>query len=52
MDIPGFIALFTADGTFTDKSIDVTYRDADAAKPVDAARALTRAAALPDYESA
>ena len=24
MDIPGFIALFTDDGTFTDESIDVT----------------------------
>lgn len=37
MDIPGFIALFTDDGTFTDESIGVTYRDADVAKPVDAA---------------
>jgi ketosteroid isomerase-like protein len=35
MDIPGFIALFTHDGTFTDESIDVTYRGADVAKPVE-----------------
>jgi ketosteroid isomerase-like protein len=35
MDIPGFIALFTDDGTFTDESIDVTYRGADVAKPVE-----------------
>ena len=35
MDIPGFRALFTDDGTFTDESIDVTYRGADVAKPVE-----------------
>ena len=42
-DIPGWVAAFTDDGTFTDESIGVTYRGADLAYPV-----VNYAQAFPD----
>ncbi|MBM9506865.1 nuclear transport factor 2 family protein [Actinacidiphila acididurans] len=34
-DIPGWVACFTEDGTFTDESVGVTYRGQDVAQPVE-----------------
>jgi ketosteroid isomerase-like protein len=42
-DIAGFVAAFTEDGTFTDKSINVTYRGADIGDTV-----VNYATAFPD----
>jgi ketosteroid isomerase-like protein len=42
-DVDGFIGAFTADGTFTDKSINVTYRGADIGQTV-----INYAEAFPD----
>ncbi|MDO0925003.1 nuclear transport factor 2 family protein [Streptomyces sp. TG1A-8] len=40
-DIPGWIARFTENGTFTDESVGVTYRGQDIGRPVeDYARAF------------
>lgn len=42
-DIPGWIACFTEDGTFTDQSVGVTYRGQDVGQPV-----VNYAEAFPD----
>ncbi|MEU6392401.1 nuclear transport factor 2 family protein [Streptomyces sp. NPDC046939] len=42
-DIPGWIACFTEDGTFTDQSVGVTYRGQDVGQPV-----IAYAEAFPD----
>ncbi|CAM5674625.1 MULTISPECIES: nuclear transport factor 2 family protein [Streptomyces] len=42
-DIPGWIASFTEDGTFTDESVGITYRGQEVGDPV-----VNYAAAFPD----